>query len=275
MYGILFQNSFNLPYIKKIRIFTHDFFMEWYEVILIVVIGFIAGFLNTLAGGGSLITLPILIFLGLPPAVANGTNRIAIFSQNIFGVLGFRSKGVSDFPYSIWLGMSAFIGAILGAKIAVDIPGELFNKILAVLIVVIVLFPILKRKKDPELVSERTGIKYRIIGIITFFFVGIYGGFVQAGVGFIIIAALTIINRFSLVKTNGIKVFVVLIYTISALFIFILEGKIHWGYGLTLAVGNSSGSWIASRLSVKKGDAWVRWFIIITVIALAIKLWLF
>jgi uncharacterized membrane protein YfcA len=250
--------------------------MEWFEALLIIAVGFIAGFLNTVAGGGSLITLPILIFLGLPPAVANGTNRIAIFSQNIFGVLGFKSKGVSDFPYSIWLGLSAFLGAIIGAKIAVDIPGDLFNKILAILIVVIVLFPIFsKKQKDPSVNTERTSIKFRIMGGIAFFFIGIYGGFIQAGVGFIIIAALSIINRFSLVKTNSIKVFVVLVYTISALFIFIIEGKIHWGYGLTLAVGNSSGSWIASRLSVKKGDNWIRWFIIVTVIALAVKLWFF
>jgi uncharacterized membrane protein YfcA len=250
--------------------------MDWFEALLIIAVGFIAGFLNTIAGGGSLITLPVLIFLGLPPAVANGTNRIAIFSQNIFGVLGFRSKGVSDFPYSIWLGISAFFGAIIGAKIAVDIPGELFNKILAVLIVVIVLFPILKNSRKESIESkERTGIRFKVMCVITFFFIGIYGGFIQAGVGFIIIAALTVINRFSLVKTNSIKVFVVLIYTISALFIFIMEGKIHWGYGLTLAVGNSSGSWIASRLSVKKGDNWVKWFIIITVIALAVKLWFF
>lgn len=250
--------------------------MEWFEVLLIIGVGFIAGFLNTIAGGGSLITLPILIFLGLPPAVANGTNRIAIFSQNIFGVLGFKSKGVSDFPYSIWLGLSAFIGAIIGAKIAVDIPDELFNKILAILIVIIVLFPILRKgQKGTAALVERTGKKYQIMGVIAFFFIGIYGGFIQAGVGFIIIAVLTVINRFSLVKTNSIKVFVVLIYTISALFIFIIEGKIHWGYGLTLAIGNSSGSWIASRLSVKKGDNWVKWFIIVTVIALAFKLWFF
>ena len=250
--------------------------MEWFEVLFIVAIGFIAGFLNTVAGGGSLITLPILIFLGLPPAVANGTNRIAIFSQNIFGVLGFRSKGVSDFPYSIWLGLSAFFGAIIGAKIAVDIPGNLFNKILAILIVVVVLFPILRKKQsDAADLVERMNRKYRVIGVITFFFIGIYGGFIQAGVGFIIIAALTIINRISLVKTNSIKVFVVLVYTISALFIFILEGKIHWGYGLILAAGNSTGSWIASRLSVRKGDNWIQWFIIVTVIGLAIKLWFF
>lgn len=250
--------------------------MDWLQALLIIAVGFVAGFLNTIAGGGSLITLPVLIFMGLPPAVANGTNRIAIFSQNIFGVLGFRSKGVSDFPYSIWLGISALLGAIIGARIAIDIPGEIFNRILAVLIVIFVLYPIFKKNtRDRSNIKERTGIRYKVIGVIVFFFIGIYGGFIQAGVGFIIIAALTMINRFSLVKTNSVKVFVVLVYTVSAMFIFILEGKVHWGYGLTLAIGNSTGSWIASRWSVKKGENWVRWFIIVTVTALAVKLWFF
>jgi hypothetical protein len=118
-------------------------------------------------------------------------------------------------------------------------------------------------------------LKFQVLGILSFFFIGIYGGFIQAGVGFIIISALTLINRFTLVKTNSAKVFVVMIYTISALVIFIAEGKIDWLFGIVLAVGNSAGSWTASRLSVKKGDKWVKGFIIITVIALAIRLWFF
>jgi len=249
--------------------------MDWLKLLLIVGVGYIAGFLNTVAGGGSLITLPVLIFLGLPPAVANGTNRIAIFSQNIFGVLGFKSKGVSAFPYSLWLGLSALAGAIIGAKIAVDIPGDLFNKILAVVIVIVVLFTVFTRKNKGVEEAERMDRKHIIIGILSFFFIGIYGGFIQAGVGFIIIAALTTINKYSLVKTNSAKVFVVMIYTLAALIVFIVEGKVHWGYGIVLAIGNSTGSWTASRLSVKKGDSWIKWFIVLTVIALAIKLWIF
>lgn len=250
--------------------------MEFYEGIIIVTVGFIAGFLNTVAGGGSLIALPVLIFMGLPPAVANGTNRIAIFSQNVFGVLGFKSKGVSAFPYSLWLGISALFGAIIGAKIAVDISGELFNRILAIVLIVAVLYPIInQRNKSGVHSGERMSAKYQVMGMITFFFIGIYGGFIQAGVGFIIISALTFINKFSLVKTNSAKVFVVMVYTISALIVFILEGKINWTFGIVLAVGNSAGSWVASRMSVKKGDKWIRWFIIITVIALAVKLWFF
>jgi uncharacterized membrane protein YfcA len=250
--------------------------MEIFEGIIIVFVGFIAGFLNTVAGGGSLIALPVLIFMGLPPAVANGTNRIAIFSQNIFGVLGFRSKGVSAFPYSLWLGISALFGAIIGAKIAIDISGELFNRILAIVLIIAVLYPLINHTgKNGDRKEERMSGKFQTMGVVTFFFIGIYGGFIQAGVGFIIISALTFINKFSLVKTNSAKVFVVMVYTISALVIFILEGKIDWKFGIILAVGNSTGSWVASRMSVKKGDKWIRGFIIATVIGLAIKLWFF
>ncbi len=105
--------------------------------------GVVAGVLNTLAGGGSLLTLPLLIFLGLPPNVANGTNRVAIFIQNIFGTAGYRSKGCNTYPYNIYFGVSALLGAIIGAKLAIDIKGDVFNKILAVVMILVVIFLVL------------------------------------------------------------------------------------------------------------------------------------
>ena len=165
-----------------------------FDLVLLVIIGFIAGGINIVAGGGSLLTLPMLIFLGLPPNVANGTNRIAIIIQNIFAVSGFKSKGVSAFPYSIYLAISASIGAIIGALIAVDIKGDLFNKILAVIMVIIVIYMVFKRKTSIEELLERITGKYFWLGILAFFFVGIYGGFIQAGVGFIMLLALSGIN---------------------------------------------------------------------------------
>jgi len=249
--------------------------MDFFEVVLILAVGLVAGAINTLAGGGSLLSLPILIFLGLPPAVANATNRVAIFSQNIFAVAGFKSKGIAAFKYSIVLGISALLGAIIGAKIAVDIKGELFNKILAVIMIVVVLLTVSGKAKPNGINKEITNLSSKWIGTTVFFFIGIYGGFIQAGVGFLIIASLSGIHRFSLVKTNSIKVFVVLIYTIAALIVFIYEGKVNWLYGIVLAVGNSTGAWFASRWSVDKGDKAIKIFLVVTVIALAIKLWLF
>lgn len=245
------------------------------DLVLLVFIGIIAGAINIVAGGGSLLTLPMLIFLGLPPNVANGTNRIAIIIQNIFAVSGFKSKGVSSFPYSIYLAISATLGAILGALWAVDIKGELFNKILAVIMVIIVIYMVIKRRTSTEELVERLTGKHFWLGIIAFFFVGIYGGFIQAGVGFIMLLFLSGINRFSLVKSNAIKVFVALIYSISAVAVFAYNDMINWKYGLVLSMGNAAGGWFMSRWSVKKGDGLVKIFLIIMVTAMAIKLWFF
>jgi len=241
----------------------------------LILIGFIAGVINTLAGGGSLLTLPILIFLGLPPNIANGTNRIAILFQNIFTTAGFKSKGVITFPFSIYVGISALIGSLIGAQIAVDIKGEVFNRILAIIMVVIVFYMVFKSKITVVNTLERTSRKYLWISIFLFFFVGIYGGFIQAGVGFIILLILSSVNNFSLVKSNAVKVTVVLIYTISSVVIFAYNDKINWTMGLTLAVGNSIGGWFASRWSMNKGDGLVRNFLIVMVIIMAIKLWFF
>jgi len=245
------------------------------DLVLLVFIGIIAGAINIVAGGGSLLTLPMLIFLGLPPNVANGTNRIAIIIQNIFAVSGFKSKGVSSFPYSIYLAISATLGAILGALWAVDIKGELFNKILAVIMVIIVIYMVIKRRTSTEELVERLTGKHFWLGIIAFFFVGIYGGFIQAGVGFIMLLFLSGINRFSLVKSNAIKVFVALIYSISAVAVFAYNDMINWKYGLVLSIGNAAGGWFMSRWSVKKGDGLVKIFLIIMVTAMAVKLWFF
>lgn len=244
-------------------------------MLLVLGTGLIAGAVNTLAGGGSLLSLPLLIFLGLPPAIANATNRVAIFSQNIFAVLGFRSQGISSFRYSFMLGLSALVGAIIGAKIAVDISGEVFNKILAILMLVVVFFTVFGKFKSQAAAAESVDKKSKIIGMIVFFFVGIYGGFIQAGVGFLIIGSLSAIHGFNLVKINSMKVFIVLIYTIAALAVFIYEGKINWMYGGILAIGNSAGAWFASRWSVKKGDLMIKILLIVAVIGLSIKLWIF
>ncbi len=241
---------------------------------LLGAIGFVAGVINTMAGGGSLLTLPMLIFMGLSPAVANGTNRIGIFIQSITSIAGFKSKGIKPTSFGLYLGVSALIGSIIGAQIAVDIKGETFNRILAVVMVVVVFFMVFKPKAKLENLVERLQGKHLWISILAFFFIGIYGGFIQAGVGIFILLALTSINYMGLVKSNAVKVLVVFIYTIGALAIFAYNQQIDYIYGLVLALGNASGGWIASRWSVKKGDGLVKVFLVIMVIAMAIKLWL-
>lgn len=248
---------------------------EWYHYVLLIVVGFAVGFINTIAGGGSLLSLPVLIFLGLPSGVANGTNRVAIVLQTALATAGFKSKGVSTFPFNIYLGISAFLGSLIGASIAVDIKGETFNKILAIIMICVVLIIAFKPKIDITNLEERLTGKYLWMGIIAFFFFGIYGGFINAGLGFLMMLFLHYVNRLSLVKTNATKVAVVFIYMLAALAVFVYNDMVNWKIGLILAIGNGSGAWISSRVSVNKGDGFIKLFLIIMVVAMAIKLWFF
>ncbi|MEQ9426275.1 MAG: sulfite exporter TauE/SafE family protein [Cyclobacteriaceae bacterium] len=245
------------------------------DILILIGVGVTAGVINTLAGGGSLITLPVLIFLGLPGVEANATNRVAIMSQNIFAVAGFKSKKVDlPSPYIYYLTISSFLGGIAGTFIALWFPDHSFNQMLSI-IMILVAISIIKKPKHihvDEIVTDKRSI---ILGTVGFFFLGIYGGFLQAGIGFLTIVLLNRLNGLSLVKSNYIKVFVALVYTGIAMLIFAYMGKIHWVTGLTMAIGQGAGAWWASRWSVAKGDKWLRPIIVVAVIVLAVKLWFF
>ena len=246
--------------------------MEIWHIPVIFTAGILAGFINTLAGGGSLLTLPILIFLGLPTAVANGTNRIAIVAQCAFAVAGFKKKGVSNFKLSLLLSTPAIIGAIIGAYFAVDISDVLFRRVLAVIMLLVLGLILWNPRQDSSGSSNSLGRRQLITAMTVFFFIGIYGGFIQVGVGFIIIAAQTTITKFNLVVTNSHKVFIAGIYTIFALIVFAFNGKVCWKIGLCLAAGMGLGGWIGSHWAVAKGEHWIRVVLAICVVAMVIKL---
>jgi len=246
--------------------------MEIWHIPVIFFAGILAGFINTLAGGGSLLTLPILIFLGLPTAVANGTNRIAIIAQCAFATAGFKRKGVSNFKLSLLLSIPAIIGAIGGAYIAVDISDILFRRVLAGIMLLVLGLILWNPRHDSGGNSNSLGRGQLITAMIVFFFIGIYGGFIQVGVGFIIIAALTTITKFNLVVTNSHKVFIAGIYTIFALIVFAFNGKVCWEIGLCLAAGMGLGGWIGSHWAVAKGERWIRVVLAICVVAMVVKL---
>lgn len=245
-----------------------------WKMILILLTGILAGFMNTIGGGGSLLTLPVLIFSGLPSATANGTNRIALMVQNIVAVTNFRDKGYFYPKFCIMLGIPAIIGSIIGSKLAIDISGEVFKKILGIVMLVVLVLIIWRPEKKilKSVDIEEFGMRRKIISIIAFFFVGLYGGFMQAGVGFIIILTLGLITGMSLVKINSLKVFIVGIYMTSSLIIFIINGKVNWVLGILLAIGNGIGAYIGSNFAVKKGDKWIQRLIFIVMLVMAGKL---
>ena len=247
------------------------------EILLLIVIGFIAGVINTVSGGGSALTLPALILLGLPPSVANGTNRIGILIQSITAAAGFRSKKIPIAPFdkfgNIGIWIAVLLGALIGAIVAVDIDERIFNRIL-VFVMLIVIFAVVFKPKIITKGQERLSGKHLWLSIIVFFCIGIYAGFIQAGTGILILIAFSSINRLSLVASNASKTSIVFIITLGAIVIFAYNKQINYGYGLILAIGNAIGGWVASRWSVKKGDGLVRIFMIVTVVIMAIKLWM-
>lgn len=248
--------------------------MELFEIPLIIFAGFIAAFLNTVGGGGSLFSVPLLTFMGLPITEANATNRVALFFQNVTAVGGFKSKNVKlPWPYSLYLGFSSMVGGVLGSWMAARIDDNIFNRIFAVAMILAVFLILYNPFKSNG--EERLTFRSQVIGFICFFFVGVYGGFVQAGIGFLVIAILSSVNNLNLVTCNYVKVFSAIVYTGISVVVFAYEGKIHWITGCVLSIGNALGGWYASRWSVAKGEVWIKRVMIVSIIAMAIKLWFF
>ena len=248
---------------------------EYLPYLLLIALGFIAGFLNTVAGGGTLLTLPILIFMGLPAPLAQGTNRVAILLQTFTAVKGFKSKGVSTYPFSLYVGIASLIGSIIGAYLALDFDGKAFNRMLAVVMIMVLFLTLYNPNKNTESLTEKLTGKALYISLVVFFFLGIYGGLINAGIGFLMLVALPYINGMNLLRANATKVFVAFVYTIGAVVVFAINDKIDYGLAAVLSVGNVSGAWFGSRWSVKKDEKVIKMFLVVTVTALAIKLWFF
>ncbi|MFZ5515172.1 MAG: sulfite exporter TauE/SafE family protein [Candidatus Zhuqueibacterota bacterium] len=244
---------------------------QFFYIFLLFGVGAIAGFLNVMAGGGSTLTLPMLIFMGLDSAMANGTNRIAVFIQNVAAILSFKQEKVFQFRLSLKLAIWTLPGAILGALLAVNISNELFQKLLAIvmvgIMVTIIFPPRQKTNVSAEHLTDHPWLLYPAL-----FGIGFYGGFLQVGVGFIIMAALVHILKLGLVHVNMHKVFIVFFFTLPALFIFMATHNIHWMYGIVLSAGNALGAWWAAKVSVKKGEGVVRGALLIAIFISVLKL---
>lgn len=243
------------------------------SIILLFLIGILVGFINIISAGGSLLSLPALIFFGIPSTMANGTNRIAIIIQNLSAMVEFYRKGLINWKLSIKLAIPAVVGSIIGAQYAITLSDEVFNRILA--IVMIAVLVLMFTKPHQLLKNERTTLTKgkEMILIVAFLLIGFYGGFIQAGVGFLIIATLTIfLSKMPLVEMHSVKTVVIAIYLICSLFVFISHDQIHWGYALILALGGGVGGWIGSKFAINIPEVWLKWTMIVVISFMAIRL---
>lgn len=241
------------------------------QILAAIGIGMLAGFINVFAGGGSLLTLPFLIFLGLPANIANGTNRIALLMQNIVATSSFKQLKVFKFKEGIYLTLPAIAGAIPGAFLAANINQEFLEKFIGVLLIIMFIFILVKPERWIKQ-SHPQNKKISIPQIITFFCIGLYGGFIQAGIGFFLIASLVLIAGVDLIKANALKLFIVLIYNSFALAVFIINGQVDFRFGLIVGIGNMLGAFIATRVAVRYGAKVARIILMIGLLFSALKI---
>ena len=281
--------------------------MDWFIYPLIVAVGVVVGFINTVAGSGSLLSLPLLIFLGLDAPVANGTNRIGILLQSATAVFSYRKHKVFAWNDNFWfIVYPAIAGALLGAFSASIVRSEIMELFIAGLLVFMLIILLISPKRWLRDQHDKTGesinmlvllfnsflykaeyqqklnefSKKRVfwllarffVNIIIFFAIGLYGGFIQAGVGFFLLSGLVLSAGYNLVKANAIKLLIILFYTPFTIIIFAINNQIDYKLGLILGIGNVIGAYFAARMSVKKGNKFVRYFLIVAVVIAAVKL---
>ncbi|MEJ5228836.1 MAG: sulfite exporter TauE/SafE family protein [Pseudothermotoga sp.] len=230
---------------------------------LVFLSGIASGFLNVVAGGGSLLTLPLLTLLGMGIDVANGTNRIAILLQNIVAVRNFQKGKVLPLKLSLLCGIPAAIGSIVGTLIVIDLDQNLLKKVVGILLLIMGVFLFLK----PKMWTGQSDKKVNtFLAALAFFGIGVYGGFIQAGVGFFFIFFTAALLGLDLVKNNALKVFIVLLYTPISLIIFLLNGKVMFFEGLILGLGSMIGAYLGVKFALKKGINWLRYVVFATIL---------
>lgn len=247
---------------------------EYWQACVLVVVGCISGFLNVLAGGGSLLTVPVMVFMGMPGPVANGTNRIAILAQNITAVTAFFKKGLSDFRLSLTLAIATLPGAVLGAYIGTHLEGIWFNRMLAFIMLLVMILMVIEKKNHAPVQRQlvKPDFKRILYAHILMVGVGLYGGFIQVGVGFILMPILYRVLGLDLVRVNMHKVFIVACYTLVALVVFATQIQLMWILGAFLAFGNAVGGWLGAHFSITRGEKLIKAILNTVLIIFIIKL---
>jgi uncharacterized membrane protein YfcA len=237
------------------------------QALLLAIAAFVSSAINMIAGGGSFLVLPLLIFFGLPAGEANATNRVGVLAQNIAGVVSYHRHGVLDWSFARPTFLPCILGSLAGAWASLYVGDRELRRVISVLMVLMTLVALL----DPSRFQPAPRARRALI-VLGFFGAGFYGGFIQAGVGFLLLA-LTSLLGFDLVRGNAVKVLLALLQVVVSLAIFAWAGRVSWGPGLILAAGSIAGSLVGVRLTVLKGHAWVQRVVTITVVLFAVKLW--
>lgn len=237
--------------------------MTWWQAILLVVGGFFAGGINAVAGGGSTLTVPLLVLAGVPGNAANGSNRIGILTSNVAASASFSRLGVKGLAHAGRVIAPVVVGSLFGSIAISQLTDDAFETLFGLLMIPLIILAIRKPKARLDV-----PIWPQWVTVVVFFGIGIYGGAVQAGVGLVLLAALTRAG-YDLVTANHIKVLVNVVVTAVALPVFIINGQVHWIPAIVLAVGFTAGGWFGARFAVQGGEKYIRVMMVFATLILA------
>ncbi|OFY38795.1 MAG: hypothetical protein A2X18_08985 [Bacteroidetes bacterium GWF2_40_14] len=240
-------------------------------IAILVLVGFVVGFINTLAGMATALSYVLFMAMGMPINVANGTSRVGVLSQFAVSTLIFKKKGYLDTKIGTKVGIPVAIGSIIGAQLVAVLNTQIVEIVMGILLPIMAISLMTDSKLS---IKGNNGIKDNLtpLKFIVFVVVGIYGGFTHAGVGILIIFGSIYFYGLDMLKANAIKQFAVLLYTPLALAVFILHGQVNWPVAFIYAVGNVCGAIVASRVAISWGIRFINWVVAIAVIS--VSFWL-
>lgn len=241
------------------------------SLVLLAVAGLVAGVANTVAGGGSLLTLPALMACGLPANAANATNRVGVLVQSLSASGVYAREKALDVRGTGWISLPTVVGALLGAQISVEIDEWWFRRVIALVMCGVLVSLFVQPKRWLESSTDRNALG-SLAQTALFFGVGLYAGFIQAGVGVLFLVALVWGRGKDLVEANGMKVLLVALLTIPALGLFLVQDLVWWKEGCACAVGQLFGGVVGARLTLSWGAGFVRWLLAVVVVVSVIHL---
>lgn len=249
--------------------------METLDIVLLLVGGAFAGIVNAMAGGGSTLTVPLLVIAGVPGVAANGSNRVGILTSNATTFASFFQEGKTvDRKTLMPIIPPAVVGAAIGAFGVSQLTNDRFEQVFGLIMIPLIILTVRK----PKVKANAKPWSAAFMATVAFG-VGIYAGAIQAGVGLILLASLSR-SGMDLVTANVVKVVFTFFATLIALPVFILEGQVRWLPAIVLAIGLSAGGWVGAKLAVRGGEKPIRILMIVAAIVLALRLlgfwtWLF
>ena len=236
--------------------------MDWHIAIVLLISGTAVGIINTLAGGGSIITMTMFMAFGLPINIANGTNRIAVLMQNLAATVTFIRKKSFNINHGLLLSIPVILGNIAGSFVASYINEWIFKICFGVILLVIMIYLVLDTRIK---LKAGNNVDIKPLHYLWFFLIGFYGGYIYIGIGYLILAVALWVMRIDLVTANAIKGFVILLATPFSLAVFMIMGNVDYKFGLIHGLGNMIGSFLASHYMADWGKNFIKIFMAVIV----------